>query len=87
MSKAEKEEKTIAYFHRTKIPYTMRQLEMQLYKNCGISGMAIKGIVQGLVDENLIQKDKVGIQVLYWSFPSQAFHTVPKEKVEFLHLI
>ena len=34
--------------------------------------MAIKDVLKSLVDDNLVEQDKVGNQNIFWSFPSTA---------------
>ena len=50
----------------------MKQLEKVCSKQKGIVSQTVKEIAVGLVSDDLIQSDKIGIGVFYWSFPSQS---------------
>ena len=49
---------------------------------------SIPEVLQSLVDDGLVEKDKVGTSVYFWSFPSNALQKVLSVKVWFscLHL-
>ena len=38
--------------------------------------MAVKDIVLSLVHDGLVDSDKIGTSVFFWSFPSKAGHCV-----------
>ena len=38
----------------------------------GVNPMTIKDVNQSLVDDNLVQQDKIGIGQFFWSLPSKA---------------
>lgn len=40
-------------------------------KPTGISAMIIKNIIQALVDDNLVDTDKIGASTYYWVFKSK----------------
>ena len=54
----------------------MKQLETNCSKKKGIVSQTVKDIAVSLVSDDLIQSDKIGINVLYWSFPSQSLIVV-----------
>lgn len=72
LSVDEKRDKLQEFLHETKEVFTMKQLETQCSKKKGIVSQTVKDIAQSLVSDDLIQSDKIGINVLYWSFPSQS---------------
>lgn len=44
--------------------------------------MFVKEVVQSLVDDNLVDTDKIGTSVYFWAYPSKAIHTVSKLTVD-----
>lgn len=50
----------------------MKDLEKACSKQKGIVLQTVKDIATGLVADDLITSDKIGINVFYWSFPSQS---------------
>ncbi|ORD96779.1 MND1 [Hepatospora eriocheir] len=74
VSKDEKFTKIIAFFTETSEVYTIKELERKLSKHCNISSMAVKDIIQELVDESLIKCEKVGQSNYYWRFKYDKEH-------------
>lgn len=50
----------------------MKDLEKIAPKQKGIVPQSVKEITQLLVDEGLVECEKIGTFVCYWAFPSQA---------------
>lgn len=50
----------------------MKDLEKIAPKQKGIVSQSVKEITQLLVDEGLVECEKIGTFVCYWAFPSQA---------------
>lgn len=40
------------------------------------ASMSVKEVLQSLVDDNLVDTEKIGTSVYFWSYPSKAMHTV-----------
>ena len=40
------------------------------------ASMSVKEVVQSLVDDNLVDTDKIGTSIYFWAYPSKAMHTV-----------
>lgn len=40
--------------------------------------MSVKEVLQSLVDDNLVDTDKIGTSIYFWAYPSKALHTVSK---------
>jgi len=59
--------------------YTIKELEKKVADVASINQMAVKDLIQALLDENLIRVEKIGSGNWYWSFRSDAKKT--KEKV------
>lgn len=38
--------------------------------------MSVKEVLQTLVDDNLVDTDKIGTSIYFWAYPSKAMHTV-----------
>lgn len=50
----------------------MKELEKIAPKKKGVVPQSVKEITQLLVDEGLVECEKIGTFVCYWAFPSQA---------------
>lgn len=46
--------------------------------------MSVKEVLQSLVDDNMVDCERVGTSNYYWSFPSKALNT-RKHRLEELH--
>ena len=54
-----------------------------MYKN--LDAMVVKEIVQGLVDDNMVDTERIGTSNYFWAFPSKAMNMVNfKELVNLL---
>ncbi|KAI0051904.1 meiotic nuclear division protein 1 [Auriscalpium vulgare] len=71
LSAEEKRVKLLEIFHETKDFYQLKELEKLGPKMKGIVSQSVKEVLQSLVDDNLVQTDKVGSSNFFWSFPSQ----------------
>ncbi|OSS55160.1 hypothetical protein B5807_01733 [Epicoccum nigrum] len=68
-----------AWFQKTALAYSVKDLEKLLPSVASINGMAVKDYIQALQGESLINSDKIGNCSWYWSFPSEVKKA--KEKV------
>lgn len=50
----------------------MKELEKIASKRKGIVSQSVKEVLQSLVDDNLVNTDKCGVQTVFWSLPSEA---------------
>ena len=41
-----------------------------------LASMSVKDVVQSLVDDDMIDTDRIGTSNYFWAFPSKALHTV-----------
>lgn len=80
LSLEEKRKRMLDYLLEHKEVYRLRDLEMKLPKVTGITSMTVKEVLQSLVDDNLVETDKIGSGNFFWSFPSKAV-LVKKGKV------
>ncbi|CAB4490745.1 meiotic nuclear division protein 1 [Rhizophagus irregularis] len=85
LSLAEKRKRLEALFHETKEFYQLKELERDAPKMKGIVTNTVKDVLQSLVDDNLVNTDKIGTSNYYWSFPSSALQS-RKARIEELML-
>ncbi|KAI3618951.1 meiotic nuclear division protein 1-like protein [Moniliophthora roreri] len=71
LSAEEKRVKLLEFFHETKDFYQLKELEKLAPKHKGIVSQSVKEVLQSLVDDGLVQTDKIGSSNFFWSFPSQ----------------
>ncbi|KAF2255474.1 meiotic nuclear division protein 1 [Trematosphaeria pertusa] len=69
---AAKQATILAWFHKTAVAHSIKDLEKALPQVASINGMQVKDYLQALSDENMIRVEKVGSGNWYWSFPSDA---------------
>jgi len=79
----EKREALLKIYHDTKQPFNLKEIE-KAGSAAGVVQQVIKEVNQSLADDNLIQSDKIGAGVFFWSFPSKELQTrlVKKEALE-----
>ena len=41
-----------------------------------LAPMSVKEVLQSLVDDNLVDSERIGTSNYFWSYPSKAKHTV-----------
>ncbi|TFK89113.1 meiotic nuclear division protein 1 [Polyporus arcularius HHB13444] len=71
LSAEEKRVKLVEIFHETKDFFQLKELEKMGPKMKGIVSQSVKEVLQSLVDDGLVQMDKIGSSNFFWSFPSQ----------------
>lgn len=71
LSAEEKRVKLLEIFHETKDFYQLKELEKLGPKLKGIVSQSVKEVLQSLVDDGLVQADKIGSGNFFWNFPSQ----------------
>jgi len=59
-------------FYETKDVYLLKDLEKIAPKMKGITSMSVKDVVTSLVDDGLVDTEKIGTSVYFWAFPSKA---------------
>jgi predicted transcriptional regulator len=47
----------------------LQELEKIAPKQKGIIAQAVKDVVQGLVDDGLVESERIGTSIYYWSYP------------------
>ena len=76
LSLEDKRQKILEIFHskvrtRQKDVFNLKEIE-NLSSKAGLNPMQVKDILQTLLDDNLVDTDKIGIGNFYWSLPSKA---------------
>lgn len=68
-------------FYEKKDVFQLKELEKIAPKEKGVIAQAVKDVVQSLVDDGLVDSEKIGTSVYFWSFPSKAIST-RKRKID-----
>ena len=69
LSWEEKRKRMLEIYYSTKQVYNLKELEKIAPKK-GIIVQAVKDVNQSLVDDNLVEQDKIGIGLFFWALPS-----------------
>jgi len=72
LSLEEKRQRMLELFYSKKEFFLLKELEKIAPKEKGIVSQSVKDVLQSLVDDNLVDTDKIGTSVYFWSFPSKA---------------
>ncbi len=75
LSLEEKRQVMLGLFHETGEVFNLKELESRGTK-LGVVTQTIKDVVQALVDDKLVEQDKVGSGNFFYSFPSAALMAV-----------
>mmetsp|Transcript_18826 Transcript_18826/g.34883 ORF Transcript_18826/g.34883 Transcript_18826/m.34883 type:complete len:213 (-) Transcript_18826:101-739(-) len=68
LSAEEKKEKLKEVLSNGKVPLTLKQVE-KLGGKAGVSQMTIKGLMEEMVSDGVVDMDKIGSTNWYWRFP------------------
>ncbi|KAK4601783.1 hypothetical protein RGQ29_011061 [Quercus rubra] len=71
LSLEEKREKMLQIFYESQDFFLLKELE-KLGPRKGVISQSVKDVIQSLVDDDLVSKDKIGTSVYFWSLPSSA---------------
>ncbi|CAL1414225.1 unnamed protein product [Linum trigynum] len=71
LSLEEKREKMLQIFYESQDFFLLKELE-KLGPKKGVITQSVKDVIQSLVDDDLVLKDKIGTSVYFWSLPSSA---------------
>lgn len=72
LSFEEKRKRMVDYFMDKKDFFQLKELERFLPKEKGIVSQSVKEVLQSLVDDRLVEQEKIGTSNYFFSFPSQA---------------
>ncbi|CAB1119872.1 unnamed protein product [Ectocarpus sp. CCAP 1310/34] len=78
LSVEEKRDKVLGIYHSTKAIYSLKEIEKAASKQ-GVTINTVKDVNQSLVDDGLVDMDKIGASNFFWSFPSKV--AVTKQNV------
>ncbi|KAJ0033579.1 hypothetical protein NQD34_000686 [Periophthalmus magnuspinnatus] len=81
LSLEEKRTRMLEIFFESKDVFQLKDIEKIAPKSKGITPMAVKEVLQSLVDDNMVDCERVGTSNYYWAFPSKALNT-RKHKLE-----
>ncbi|KAJ8385186.1 hypothetical protein AAFF_G00192370 [Aldrovandia affinis] len=81
LSLEEKRSRMMEIFFETKDVFQLKDIEKIAPKTKGITPMSVKDVLQSLVDDNMVDCERVGTSNYYWAFPSKALHA-RKRKLE-----
>ncbi|XP_044047567.1 meiotic nuclear division protein 1 homolog isoform X2 [Siniperca chuatsi] len=81
LSLEEKRTRMMEIFFETKDVFQLKDIEKIAPKTKGITPMTVKEVLQSLVDDNMVDCERVGTSNYYWAFPSKALHA-RKHKLE-----
>ncbi|XP_035280796.1 meiotic nuclear division protein 1 homolog [Anguilla anguilla] len=74
LSLEEKRSRMMDIFFETKDVFQLKDIEKVAPKTKGITPMSVKEVLQSLVDDNMVDCERVGTSNYYWAFPSKALH-------------
>ena len=63
--------------------FQLKELERLGPKEKGVVSQSVKEVIQGLVDDGLVDTDKIGTSIYFWAFPSKGA-AARKRKLETL---
>ncbi|XP_063116932.1 meiotic nuclear division protein 1 homolog isoform X1 [Cavia porcellus] len=81
LSAEEKRARMMQIFFETKDVFQLKDLEKIAPKEKGITAMSVKEVLQSLVDDSMVDCERIGTSNYYWAFPSKALHA-RKRKLE-----
>ncbi|KRT81595.1 hypothetical protein AMK59_6100 [Oryctes borbonicus] len=81
VSAEEKRTRMLELFYEKKEFFQLKDLEKIAPKEKGIIVNSVKDVLQSLVDDGLVDTDKIGTSMYFWSFPSKATNN-RKRKLE-----
>ncbi|KAK6628122.1 hypothetical protein RUM44_010604 [Polyplax serrata] len=81
VSAEEKRNRILQLFHERKDFFQLKELEKIAPKEKGVVAQSVKDVVQSLVDDGLVDTDKIGSSTYFWAYPSKALN-LKKRKLE-----
>uniref|UniRef100_A0A3B4YIN3 Meiotic nuclear division protein 1 homolog n=1 Tax=Seriola lalandi dorsalis TaxID=1841481 RepID=A0A3B4YIN3_SERLL len=74
LSLEEKRTRMMEIFFESKDVFQLKDIEKIAPKTKGITPMTVKEVLQSLVDDNMVDCERVGTSNYYWAFPSKALN-------------
>lgn len=81
LSRDEKRDRLLKVFREGQEFYQLKELE-KLAKEKGLNQNQVKDILQALVDDGLVDSDKIGPSLFYWRLPNKDLKTKQKQLSE-----
>ncbi|XP_013866893.1 meiotic nuclear division protein 1 homolog isoform X2 [Austrofundulus limnaeus] len=81
LSLEEKRTRMMEIFFESKDVFQLKDIEKIAPKAKGITPMSVKDVLQSLVDDSMVDCERVGTSNYYWAFPSKALN-LRKQKLE-----
>ncbi|XP_061408505.1 meiotic nuclear division protein 1 homolog [Lethenteron reissneri] len=75
LSSEEKRTKMMEIFFETKDVFQLKDLEKIAPREKGITAMSVKEVLQSVVDDAMVDTDRIGTSNYYWAFPSKALNS------------
>ena len=72
LSLEDKWKRMMEIFYELKDVFLLKDMEKIAPKSKGITPMSVKDVLTSLVDDGLVDTDKIGTSVYFWAFPSKA---------------
>ena len=72
LSADEKRTKMLEILYEKKDFFLLKELEKIAPKEKGIISQSVKDVLQSLVDDDMVDTEKIGTSVYFWAFPSKA---------------
>ncbi|XP_021202503.2 meiotic nuclear division protein 1 homolog [Bombyx mandarina] len=82
LSADEKKTRMLEIFHQSQDFFQLKELEKIAPKEKGITMQSVKEVIQSLIDDHLVDSEKIGTSVYFWSFPSKAKSTKKRKLQE-----
>ncbi|XP_068961679.1 meiotic nuclear division protein 1 homolog [Petaurus breviceps papuanus] len=83
LSAEEKRTRMMEIFFETKDVFQLKDMEKIAPREKGITAMSVKEVLQSLVDDGMVDSERIGTSNYFWAFPSKALHA-RKRKLETL---
>lgn len=74
LSLEEKRQRILAIYYDTKTVYNLKEIE-KIGAKKGVVFQTIKDVNQSLVDDNLVETERIGAGAFFWAFPSKGLTT------------
>lgn len=81
VSAEEKRTRMLQLFYERGECFQLKELEKVAPKEKGIVAASVKEVLQNLVENGLVDTDKIGTSIYFWAFPSKAI-TARKREME-----
>ncbi len=78
----EKRKGMMEIFYEKKDFFQLKELEKIAPKEKGIVQGTVKDVVQSLVDDGMVDTDKIGTSVYFWALPSKAINMKKQKLVQ-----